>query len=400
VWYDQNAGRPARQTQWSIGLQRELAKDMVVEASYVANRGVWWNAPGMIDVNALTPQIIAAHGLNINNTNDQTLLKSPLSSTIAAQRGFNTPPWPGFPLSATVAQALRPFPQFNSITSLFSPLGDTWYDSLQMKATKRYSHGLTFTTLFTWQKQLSNAPASNVTVPGTGGQPINDVFNRGQNKSLSQFDQPLLLTISASYTTPGVHFNKAVSWIARDWTINTLLSYSSGLPILAPYSNNNLNQLLLRNVNTGFTGTFADRVPGVPLYTHDLNCHCFDPTTNLVLNPAAWVDPPAGQFGTAAPYYNDYRFQRRPNENLGLGRIFRVKERAQLNIRIEFTNIFNRAEAPNPVVTNAAQTPTKNAATGAYTAGFGWINTAGTGAASPVGTATSRQGTIVARFTF
>ena len=395
VWYDQNAGRPARQTQWSIGVQRQVGKDFALEASYVANRGVWWNAPGLIDENAITTQILAAHGLNVNTPADQTLLKSPLNSSLAAQRGFNTPPYAGFPLTATVAQSLRPFPQFNSITSIFSPLGKTWYDSLQVKGTKRYSHGLSFTTLFSWQKQLANSPASNVVMPGTGGQPVNDVFDRGMNKTLSPYDQPLLLTISASYTTPGVRFNKVLSWVARDWTLNTLLGYSSGLPILSPLANNNLNQLLLRN-----SSTFANRVPGVPLFTQDLNCHCFDPTHTFVLNPAAWTDPLAGQFGTSAPYYSDYRFQRRPNENLGLGRIFRVKERAQLNIRIEFTNIFNRAEAPNPTSTNALALPTRNPATGATTAGFGFINAASGAAATPVGTATSRQGTIVARFIF
>src|ERR1019366_6890490 len=393
VWYDQNAGRPARQTQWSIGVQRQVGKDFALEASYVANRGVWWNAPGLIDENAITTQILAAHGLNVNTPADQTLLKSPLNSALAAQRGFNTPPYAGFPLTATVAQSLRPFPQFNSVTSIFSPLGKTWYDSLQVKGTKRYSHGLSFTTLFSWQKQLANSPASNVVMPGTGGQPVNDVFNRGMNKALSPYDQPLLLTISASYTTPGLHVNKMLSWVARDWTLNTLLGYSSGLPILSPLANNNLNQLLLRN-----SSTFANRVPGVPLFTQDLNCHCFDPTHTFVLNPAAWTDPLAGQFGTSAPYYSDYRFQRRPNENLGLGRIFRVKERAQLNIRIEFTNIFNRAEAPNPTSTNALALPTRNPATGATTAGFGFINAASGAAATPVGTATSRQGTIVARF--
>src|SRR5205823_4669699 len=116
VWYDQNAGRPARQTQWSIGIQRELANNLAIEASYVANRGVWWYAPALIDENALTTQAIAAHGLDINNTADQNLLKSALNSTLASQRGFNKAPYAGFPLSATVAQSLRPFPQFNSIT--------------------------------------------------------------------------------------------------------------------------------------------------------------------------------------------------------------------------------------------------------------------------------------------
>src|SRR5206468_11932310 len=57
------------------------------------------------------------------------------------------------------------------------------------------------------------------------------------------------------------------------------------------------------------------------------NCHCFDPNTTLVLNPAAWTDAAPGQFGTAAAYYNDYRWQRQPAESLSFGRTFREKRR-------------------------------------------------------------------------
>src|ERR1700688_1900607 len=48
VFIDSNAGRPPRQNQWSIGIQREITKDLLVEAAYVGNRGVWWTAPGLI----------------------------------------------------------------------------------------------------------------------------------------------------------------------------------------------------------------------------------------------------------------------------------------------------------------------------------------------------------------
>ena len=409
VWYDQNAGRPARQVQWSVGLQREVFRNLLVEATYVGNRGAWWNAPGLIDVNAISQQALTARGLSLSSAADRTLLNSPLNSPLAAQRGFNTPPFPGFPLTATVAQSLRPFPQFTSITSLWSPLGDTWYNALQLKVTKRYSSGLSFTTLYSWQKQLSTASPTNVTVPGTGGSAIVDVFNRSLNKTLSPYDQPQILTIAASYTVPAFKMNKYLAFAARDWAFNTLLSYSSGLPILAPYANNQLNQSLLRNVGSAFvgsspatasTGTFANRVPGVPLFLQDLNCHCFDPNKTFVLNPAAWTDPPAGTFGTSAPYYNDYRLQRRPNENVGVGRIFRLHEGVSLNVRAEFNNIFNRAQMPNPTATNAAAPQLTNAKTGAVTSGFGFINTATTSAVTNAGTDTSRQGTIVARITF
>jgi hypothetical protein len=396
TWYDQNAGRPARQMQWSFGVQREVSRDLAVEVNYVANMGVWWNAPGLIDVNALSSQRIAAANLNLNNPTDVTLLGSRLNSTTAIQRGFGAP-YAGFPLTATVAQSLRPFPQFSSITALWAPDGNTWYDSLQAKVTKRFSRGLTFTGLFTWAKQLSTAAPSNVTVPGIGGQAVNDVFNRSQNKYLSPFDQPLAFTLAASYTLPALHTNRILSWAVRDWQINMLLGYGSGLPILAPQAQNNLNTVLLRN-NTGSNTSFANRVAGEPLFTQDLNCHCFDPNQVFVLNPKAWSQPGPGQWGTGAAYYTDYRFERRPNENLGIGRLFHIKERATLNIRAEFTNVFNRAQMPNPTSTNAAQTQVTN--NGVPTAGFGFVATGNIGATNSQQLPTSRQGSVVARFTF
>jgi hypothetical protein len=93
------------------------------------------------------------------------------------------------------------------------------------------------------------------------------------------------------------------------------------------------------------------------------------------LNPAAWVNPPVGQWGTSATYYNDYRQRRAPSESLSLGRNFRMKERANLQIRAEFTNVFNRTQLNSPTSGNAFATQTKNAA-GQNTAGFGYISTA------------------------
>jgi hypothetical protein len=173
--------------------------------------------------------------------------------------------------------------------------------------------------------------------------------------------------------------------MAKDWQIGTLLRYASGLPIQSPTATSNL-------ATYTFQPTLMDRVPGVPLFTHDLNCHCFDPNTTFVLNPAAWVNPPAGQYGTAATYYSDYRYQRRPAENLSLARNFRVKERMNLQIRAEFTNVFNRTEMNNPTSVNALATQSRNAAS-QTTAGFGYVNV-GTTFGAP------RSGQIVARFQF
>lgn len=386
---DQNAGKPARQLQWSLGIQRQIARDLLVEATYVGNRGAWWNAGGMIAPNANQPQTLAGYGLPISNPADLSVLAAPLLSSIAISRGFG-PAYPGFPLSATVAQSLRPFPQFGSLTNWhYVPDGDTWYESLQTKATKRFSRGLEFGSAFTWAKQLTEGVEDDF---GRGdGVIINDAFNRRNQKDLSVFDQPFQFVFSGGYTTPklsgGNKFtsNKGVSWIARDWQIGTLLRYASGLPIPTATSTNSLSTYL-------FQSTLFNRVPGVPLFTQNLNCHCFDPNTTFVLNPAAWSNPAPGQWGTAAPYYSDFRYQRRPVENMSLGRNFRIKERANLQVRAEFTNVFNRTEMNNPTATNPLATPTRNAA-GQTTAGFGYINNATTFSAP-------RQGQLVARFQF
>jgi hypothetical protein len=391
AYYDGNAGRPARQWQWSIGVQREVVENLVVEAAYVGNRGVWWNSPGLIDVNGLTPERLRAFGLDLDSAADRTLLTSRLDSTAASARGFRAP-YAGYPLSATVAQSLRPFPQFASITSLWSPLGKTWYDSLQVKGTKRFSHGLSFTSNFTWSKNLAMGAPTNVTTGSTGGGAVNDVFNRDSNKYISSFDQPFSLNTSVNYTTPSISWNKVASWALRDWTIGAYVSYASALPIMAPAAQNNLNPLLLRNVAGALS--FANRVPDQPLFTRDVNCHCFDPSKEFVLNPNAWAEPAAGQFGTGAAYYSDYRGVRTPRENLAVGRTFRFAEgRASFNIRAEFTNIFNRTVLPDATSTNARATQTS--ADGITMAGFGRINTSAT-----PGIATSRQGMLVGRFTF
>ncbi|MEP6961123.1 MAG: TonB-dependent receptor, partial [Acidobacteriota bacterium] len=390
TWYDQNAGRPARQMQWSVGLQREFMKDFVVEASYVANRGVWWNSPGLIDVNALTPQSIRAAGLDINNAADRAILTARVNTATAAQFR-NRVPYNGFPATATVAQSLRPYPQFSSINALWAPLGDTWYDSLQVKVTKRFSHGVDFTSTFTKQKNLATGAPANVVAPGTGGGAYNDVFNRPNQKFLSSFDQPMVFNMALNYTAPALHFKsgmagQAVSWAARDWTIGLFMQYASGLPIIAPAATQTTPL-----TNMLFRGTFSNRVADQPLHLQDINCHCYDPNKEFVLNPAAWAAPAEGNWGSSAAFFTDYRFQRRPVENLAVGRTFRFGERGMtLNLRAEFSNIMNRAQAPNPGTALTTQTRTN----GVPSAGFGFVNTGSVAATSP------RQGTLVGRFTF
>jgi hypothetical protein len=387
--FDRGAGRPPRIIQWSLGIQRELTRNLAVEIAYVGNRGAWWEGNELIDVNALTPERIASFGLDINKQEDRTLLTSALNSSLAAQRGFNKPPYPGFPMASTVGQSLRPFPQFAAasnatpaINYFWAPLGRTWYDSMQMTVTKRFSHGLDFTSSFTWQKELT---MGGDVAGAASGASVNDVFNRPSNKNLSSLSRPFVWVTSVNYRFPRLGINKFLSAAVRDWTIGAILQYSSGMPIKVPVAQNQLSSILFRN-------TYANRVAGEPFFTKDLNCHsCYDPFSDFVLNPKAWIDPPAGQFGNSPAYYNDYRYQRRPSEALSVGRIFRIREKVSISIRADFQNLLNRLVIGNPTSTNAKATQVRSNS-GETTSGFGDINTnAGT---SP------RTGILVARIQF
>ncbi|MBZ5578286.1 MAG: TonB-dependent receptor [Acidobacteriia bacterium] len=390
---DPNAGRPPRQYQWSVGFQREIFPNLAVDVYYIGNRGIWWQSPALLNLNAIPLSRIAGAGLDINNPTDAGLLSQALNSPAVIARGLNVrPPYAGFPLTQTLGQALRPFPQFTTINAYWDPLGDTWYNALQVKATKRFSRGLSFVSTFTWSKTQDAGVEIGEPNPGTTGNAVvNDVFNRKNNKYLSLYDQPLLFNVSATYVTPKIGGNRVLSWAARDWTYGVFLQYASGFPIQVPLAQNNLG-------NQVFQTTFANRVAGQPLFTVDPNCHCYDPNTTFLLNPNAWstTTPAAGQFGSSAAYYSDYRTQRRPSENMNLGRTWRFKERASFNLRFELTNVFNRAYWGNPTATNAQQIQTRQK-NGNAASGFGFMNTITPGF---TGALVPRNGLIVARLTF
>jgi hypothetical protein len=327
-----------------------------------------------------------------------------MNSAAAVARGIKVP-YAGFPLTQTVFQALRPFPQFAALgttpatATAYDPMGKTWYDSLQFKATKRLSYGLSFGLAYTWSKNLTLGGELEPNF-GTETVLVNDVFNRQNSKNISLYDQPQALLFQASYITPRTRGNKILSWAARDWTVATFLAYRSGQPLQVPsaQSTPSLSALLGQS-------TFANRVSNQPLFTVDLNCHCYDPRNVFVLNKDAWANPAAGTFGSAAEYYNDYRAQRRPTENFNIGRTFRITERVSFNIRGEFTNIFNRTFIADvgqgaAAVGGTATINNLTNATAPQVRNLNGTTSGGFGALLNLAPIAPRQGNLVARITF
>jgi len=119
------------------------------------------------------------------------------------------------------------------------------------------------------------------------------------------------------------------------------------------------------------------------------------------LNPKAWTNVPDGQFAASESSIRSFRGFRTPQESANFGRNFRIKERVNLNLRVEFTNVFNRmlySSLTTPIVinTNFASAPvpfTSGPNKGLLSSGFGVVN-------PTAGTSNQRSGTFVARFQF
>ena len=183
---DPNGARPSRISQWNISVQREVAANLVAEASFLGNRGAWLQTNNLVGYNTVNPATLKAMGLDITNATVRNLLTSSITSATAAAAGYSKP-YSNFPSSATVIQSLRPFPQYGTIGSSWAPLGASWYDALQAKVTKRYSSGLDLSAPYAFSKNLDSYDANG------------DVYNRSTFKSLTAYSLPQVLPVSISY---------------------------------------------------------------------------------------------------------------------------------------------------------------------------------------------------------
>src|SRR5262249_21702183 len=156
---DANQNRPPRINQWSVGIQREITKNFVMEASYVANRAAWLSGP-LGYLSQIPAARYAQFGLypypgtgpcstgggvcassTSSNTTDRPWLPQPITSTkvfkpMSPREITILFPSPVSPATNSLQSALYPFPQFGAIGPTGSATGDSRYDGLQMKATK------------------------------------------------------------------------------------------------------------------------------------------------------------------------------------------------------------------------------------------------------------------------
>jgi len=313
---------------WSLGVQHAFSNNLSLEVGYVGNHGD--NLTGFVDLNAI----------NINT-------------------------------------GVRPYAsKFPYLRYINQTTNDAYsnYHSLQTTLTKRLSHGVSFTTGYTYGHGLDNGSLNRF-----GNLPQNS-FNPGAEYGSSDSDVRHRLTVTATYALPG---KKGFGQMLEGWKLNAIVSVQTGLPWLVNDLNNDFSGSGDFGDRWDFFGNPNDFKSGsssLPYCTGPNNCSVTsgvsgitssfspsqsaamwakctavapDPTTLkangggcYVSGNSVLVPPKAGTFGTMGR--NIFRDTGFKNVDFSVFKDFKYKERLNAQFRVEFFNVFNHPNLANP----------------------------------------------------
>jgi hypothetical protein len=182
---DQRLKTPYYQ-QWNLAIQQALPSQMSLEIAYAGSKGT-----------------------HLQVVTDQNQVQTPGPGDV---------------------QSRRPFPNFNSFTSIQNR-GNSTYHSLQLKLQKRYSSGLSFLSSYTLSKAINDLPEICCAQPFP-----QDTYNLAAEKGLADFDQRQRWVTSFDYELPfgpGRRHNienRTLDLIAGGWHVGGIYTMASGFP--------------------------------------------------------------------------------------------------------------------------------------------------------------------------
>ena len=338
-WQTSDTGRPPDYLNWGFDVQQQLPRNIVASVGYTATAGHHLDS-AVLNIDQLDPKYLAMYG--------QTLLLSNINSPAA--RAANIPmPYAGF--NSSVAQALRPFPQYSDVqtngSSVGERAGNSNYQSMIAKLDKRYSSGLTLLFSYVLSKMIGDADNSS-----TQGRQVMDGYNRQLEKSIAIDDQTHVFKTAFTYDLPiGKGKAMAVSGLTDkllgNWTIAGFLTYGSGTPYSVSPGINPLP--------TAGNRVFIDSYDNWRAPTANGG---FDPFKDVWWNKSAFqVDAAGNPLSTA--YLNSYFGNSTRNnpkmrspwnleEDLSVAKPFKITERVSVTLRAEAFNILNRVRWGGP----------------------------------------------------
>jgi hypothetical protein len=287
--------RPAYDMSYNMNIQKGLGKNAVLQVGYVGME--------------------ARRLLVVTDINEAAVGSGFIPGTDA--QGF------------TYQQASRPYfsqyPNFGVINQISSS-GTSNYNSLQVTLRTRVWHGVSTQFNYTWAHSLDEITAYVGAIPQDSTNFKNDYGN-------SDFDIRSNFSGYVVYDIPGAHWGP--QWLTHGWEATSKVQFRTGEPftVFASYDTSGTGENTTRGDQVGnpYAGVNRAQVQGQPVQW---------------INPAAFVDPPQGSFGSVGrntlkgPGYGDV--------DLAFLKNIPIKERLHAQLRIELFNIFNRVNLAPP----------------------------------------------------
>jgi len=356
-------GRPAMVQNWSLEAERQLAPDLILSIGYVGMHSTRLRS-NLAQIDNLNPKFFSlGNQLNLLVTDPSSPVAAPYAKFVSDYGG-----------GATVAQALRPFPQYSNIDSdcCLENLGQSTYEAMLVKVERRFHNGLNLLASYTFSKTLTDADSALPSFAQfSGGGLSQNSFNLNTEKSLSYQDIPHTLVVSYIYELPvgkgKKYLNKGgiANQVLGGWQIGGVQRYQSGQPLSFACATG------IPGYTSFLTGCIRfDRVPGQSLLSptagsfdqaaasnsgtsgcKELNDGTFVPASGpTYFNCGAFIDPNASNlvtqrgyvFGNFTRVTGEVRSQKYVNEDFSIIKRWFITEGQNLTLKAELVNAFNR----------------------------------------------------------
>lgn len=335
---------------WSFGFQRAFGS-WLAALDYVGNHGV--HLPVNKEYDAVPRQYLstATNGYDVDVT-------TKLSATVTNpfQNIIPTTVALGSGKTASVAQLVRPYPEFTGVTAYLTN-GMSIYHSLQAQLIRRFTNGASFTSAFTWSKSLDATQYLNTvdTTPWYG---------------LSSNDRTFRFATSGIYQLPFgkgrqfLHDNAFASAVLGGWQVQTVYQVQTGAPLSFATSS---TSPLYKGTNPtdaawgrgGYKTSAAAQQSGVAGYWFNINNFVTKTTSTATSGVDTTATPNQYQIRTFPLRFSGLRADFLNQWDMGLQRnisLERIYPSMQLQLRAEGTNMLNHPvySAPSTDWTNAA----------------------------------------------
>ncbi len=323
---------------WSMGVQRELPWGLFMTVSYVGNRAI--HLPATLELSNQPNPSVLQYG---------NLLGLSITDPAVVAAGFQ-PPYPGYVAqygaSATLEQALTPYPQFGGFFPSYEMDGTAFYNALQVVGEKRFSNGLSFLTNLTISRNTANTAIGSAPWSPNGM----NAYNPGPEYVPSYIDQLYSYKMVGTYALPfgrGQKFlnsSRLLSEIVGGWQISAILTYSGGNPFGAY---NGFNPLLVNSFDR------PDIVTSVPLktYSYKQSKDYFTGKTSaqpVQFSTGSFNNTGPWGLGTSKRAYAELRTPPLRFESFDIIKTFRINEHVKASLRLDYFNAFNRTQLQAP----------------------------------------------------